>query len=139
MVITSGPEANQGICGTSAQRGFESLTELFCFFVFCVLFFGVLVLGCWFWGLGFVGVLGCWGVGVLVLGFGFCLGCWFWGFWGVVFWGVGVGVLVLGFEGSAQNLKQHNKTTCDKPTCRAHSGDHNAPGDARSLAKGRSR
>ena len=27
--ITSGPEANQGICGTSAQRGFESLTELF--------------------------------------------------------------------------------------------------------------
>ena len=33
-------------------------------------------------------------------------------------------------EGSAQKidfLKRHDLTACDIPTCRAHSGDHNAP------------
>jgi hypothetical protein len=35
-----------------------------------------------------------------------------------------------GLEGSAQKidfLKRHDLTACDIPTCRAHSGDHNAP------------
>ena len=36
----------------------------------------------------------------------------------------------LAVEGSAQKidfLKRHDLTACDIPTCRAHSGDHNAP------------
>ena len=38
--------------------------------------------------------------------------------------------LGLALEGSAQKidfLKRHDLTACDIPTCRAHSGDHNAP------------
>jgi hypothetical protein len=46
---------------------------------------------------------------------------------GSIFFNAGIAVQI---EGSAQKidfLKRHDLTACDIPTCRAHSGDHNAP------------